>query len=175
MAKQYICIFKMSTVFIALGSNLGDRQSALKQARFAISQQIGEISQESSIYETEAWGYDGEKYLNQVIEIRSSLEPHDLLDAVLEIETELGRSDRTGAFENRIIDIDILFYDDLVMISHDLIIPHPHMKDRRFVLEPLAEISRDWIHPIFKITAGQMLVDLKDGLTINKVACDTLT
>ena len=137
----------MSTVFISLGSNLGNRERYLKDAKYAIQQDVGEIFAESSIYENEAVGFEGNSFLNQVIKIETQLSPKNLLQKTQKIEKKLGRTQKTiikngkSVYSNRIIDIDILLYDDLQINTETLIIPHPKMYEREFVMKPLHEIG----------------------------------
>ena len=136
----------MPTVFISLGTNLGNKPQHLINARNAIHQNIGKIISESSIYENEAVGFEGNAFLNQVIKVETALLPESLLQKTQEIEKNLGRTEKTvienGApvYENRIIDIDILLYDDLQINTETLTIPHPRMLEREFVMKPLREI-----------------------------------
>jgi len=136
----------MATVYLSLGSNLGNREQHLEKARVAIQQEIGEIIAESSIYESEAEGFEGYSFLNQVLKIETTLLPELLLQKTEEIERKLGRTQKTEikndkpAYKNRIIDIDILLYDDLQIDTETLTIPHPRMLEREFVMKPLREI-----------------------------------
>jgi len=139
----------MHTVDIALGTNLGNKQQNLRRARNAINQTIGKIIAESSVYENEAVGFEGNAFLNQVIKVETALSPESLLQKTQEIEKNLGRTKKTiienGApvYENRIMDIDILLYDDLQIDTKSLTIPHPRMLGRDFVMKPLREILSD--------------------------------
>src|SRR6478609_4150733 len=138
----------MSRVFLLLGSNLGNAELHLKDATEAIRIQAGLIIQASSIYSTKAWGKtDQPDFLNQVIEISCDQTPHELLGLLLKIEIDLGRvrKEKWGA---RLIDIDILFFDNEHILESDLKIPHPEIANRRFTLVPLAEIAPDLIHPV---------------------------
>ena len=136
----------MSTVYLSLGSNLGNREKYLKETRVAIQKEVGEIIAESTIYESEAEGFDGNLFLNQIIKIETTLLPEQLLQKTEEIERKLGRTQKTEikngkpVYENRIIDIDILLYDDLQIDTETLTIPHPRMLEREFVMKPLREI-----------------------------------
>jgi 2-amino-4-hydroxy-6-hydroxymethyldihydropteridine diphosphokinase len=136
----------MSTVYISLGSNLGNREQYLKNAISSIQQEVGEIIAESFIYENEAVGFDGNSFLNQVIKVESALLPEILLQKTQEIEKKLGRMQKSGiengkpVYSNRIIDIDILLYDDLQINTKTLTIPHPKMFEREFVMKPLSEM-----------------------------------
>ena len=136
----------MTITFLSLGSNLGNREQHLKDAKNAIRQDIGEILAESSIYENDAVGFVGNSFLNQVIKIETTLPPEVLLQKTQEIEKNLGRTKKTvienqnPIYSNRIIDIDILLYDDLQIDTDTLTIPHPRMLEREFVMNPLKEI-----------------------------------
>jgi len=135
------------TVYLGLGSNLGDRLKNIAAAISRIGSQVG-IQRVSQIYETEPWGLKEQpKFLNQVLKGRTTLEPLVLLHSLKEVEIQIGRT--PGArYGPRVIDIDILFYDKKIMNSTDLCIPHPHLAERAFVLIPLAEIAPRFKHPI---------------------------
>jgi 2-amino-4-hydroxy-6-hydroxymethyldihydropteridine diphosphokinase len=137
----------MAKVYLGLGSNVGDRAGYLTKARDLILTHVGEIILESSIMETESWGFKSDPFLNQVILIETFLEPLDLLTQLNLIEKELGRYEKTVRSENHIeyhdrtIDIDILIYEELKWESEQLTLPHPNMNKRDFVMIPLAEIA----------------------------------
>lgn len=136
-------------VYLALGSNLGNRLANLKEAVTSLPPQM-EVKARSNVYETHPWGYeDQEKFLNQVVRVETYLKPEPLLKHLKRLEVALGRK---PSFQNgpRLIDIDILFYDDLVLYSPVLMIPHPHMHERGFVLVPLMDIAPDLVHPVRK-------------------------
>lgn len=137
----------MSVVYLGLGSNLGSRCANLRAGVVALSSAVTVLA-ESSIYETPPWGVtDQPAFLNMALRGETGLSPHDLLHTLKQIERQLGRvpSVRYGP---RLIDIDILFYDDLVLTSPELTIPHPTLHERAFVLVPLAEIAPDFVHPV---------------------------
>jgi 2-amino-4-hydroxy-6-hydroxymethyldihydropteridine diphosphokinase len=143
-------------VFIALGTNLGDRQANLRIARGYLSPEIN-VQECSSIYQTPPWGYEEQPaFLNQVIEVRTTLPPLDLLDALKEIEAQMGRV-KTIRYGPRLIDLDILFYGQRVLETERLKIPHPHLQERAFVLAPLNEIAPDFLHPVFNETITSLL------------------
>lgn len=158
----------MVDVFLLLGSNVGDRKWFLESAKAEIEQAIAPVLMVSSIYETQAWGKTDEAdYLNQVLLLKTSIEPRIILDKILVIEKELGR-ERIEKWGARTIDIDILFYGDQIINEPDLIIPHPQLHKRKFTLEPLAEIAPDFVHPVFKQSVLK-LNKLQDNLIIKKL------
>jgi 2-amino-4-hydroxy-6-hydroxymethyldihydropteridine diphosphokinase len=134
-------------VFLALGSNMGNRLANLKAAIGNLTPQMA-VKNRSSVYETPPWGFtDQARFLNQVVMVKTYLEPQALLNHLKRLETALGR---VPNFQNgpRLIDIDILFFDDLVVDTPPLVIPHPRLHERAFVLVPLAEIAPDFVHPV---------------------------
>ncbi|MBV6449345.1 MAG: Bifunctional folate synthesis protein [Anaerolineales bacterium] len=136
-------------VYLALGSNIGNRAQNLKEAIAALSPQM-EVKAKSAVYETPPWGFeDQEKFLNQAVRVETYLKPEQLIKHLKRLEVALGRKE---SFQNgpRLIDIDILFYDDLVLFSPALTIPHPHLHERGFVLVPLMDIASDFVHPVKK-------------------------
>ncbi len=146
----------MFRVFLGLGSNLGDRVSYISNAVREISE-IDAIRSVSSLYETEPVGYKNQPgFLNLVIEIETALKPPELLKQLQAIEKRVGRTNQAH-LRPREIDIDILLYEKLVYENHDLIVPHPELQNRRFVLEPLCEISSDVIHPTLHESIGSLL------------------
>jgi 2-amino-4-hydroxy-6-hydroxymethyldihydropteridine diphosphokinase len=143
-------------VYLGLGSNLGDRRSNLEESIKQISE-FAVIKKSSSIYETEPWGLkDQPKFLNQVILVETKLAPKELLSRLKTIEQIMGRK-KTVLYGPRLIDLDILFFDDLMMKTFNLIIPHPHITERAFVLVPLAEIAPDMIHLQYQQTITELL------------------
>jgi 2-amino-4-hydroxy-6-hydroxymethyldihydropteridine diphosphokinase len=143
-------------VYLALGSNLEDRLANLKQAIASLSPQM-EVKAKSRVYETPPWGYaDQPMFLNQVIKANTYLEFEPLLKHIKRLEIALGRK---PSFKNgpRLIDLDILFYDDLVMETPSLVIPHPYLHERGFVLLPLMDIAPDLVHPVHKKSVREML------------------
>jgi 2-amino-4-hydroxy-6-hydroxymethyldihydropteridine diphosphokinase len=150
----------MSTVHIGIGSNLGDREEHCLKAIRLFPEKGVLVRRRSSVYETEPWGVkDQARFLNMAIEGETALTPARLLEVLKMIEDEVGRVE-TYRWGPRVIDLDILLYDDLVMSTPELTIPHPRMHEREFVLRPLAEIAPDKTHPVLKKTVKELLSDL---------------
>ncbi|MBI3518771.1 MAG: 2-amino-4-hydroxy-6-hydroxymethyldihydropteridine diphosphokinase [Bacteroidetes bacterium] len=154
----------MNEAYLCLGGNIEDRELALKQAILKINREVGEIVAKSGIYETEAWGVDNQQaYLNQCVKLQTDLHASDLIHTLLAIEKELGRERMlSGTYEPRIIDIDVLFFNDAVIESDALIVPHPRLHLRKFVLIPLQEIAPDYLHPVLNKTIFSLLSDCQD-------------
>jgi len=150
----------MPRAYLSIGSNLGDRINYLKKALEKLKQNNIQIIKSSNIIETEPYGYKEQgKFLNMAVEIDSDLEPFELMKLISKIEYELGRI-RTKRWGPRVIDIDIIFYDYLIINEPDLKIPHPDMQNRFFVLKPLQEIAPDFVHPVLKKTITELLENL---------------
>lgn len=149
----------MSKIYLGLGSNMGDRKQLITDATMICGTIMGNIVTLSSLYETEPWGFSSpNKFLNAAICIETEHSPEKCLAMAKAIEREMGRMKHAGTgYEDRPIDIDILFYDDLVMNSETLTIPHPLIQKRDFVLRPLAEIAPDLKHPILKKNMDELL------------------
>ena len=159
----------MNTCFLLTGGNLGDRKKTLEQASDMVEKNIGVIAARSSVYQTAAWGKtDQPDFLNQVLKVKTSLTPQELIDEILKIEKSLGR-ERQEKYGPRLIDIDILFFDNEVIKSKSLTIPHPQLHNRRFVLVPLNEIAPRFIHPVLKKSIAQLLLECPDKLDVNKI------
>ena len=153
----------MAKVILSLGTNLGNKQQNLDRAIELINRQMGFVKQKSSIYETEPWGFNSfNNFLNQVIVVVTSLQPKEVLSIALDIEREMGRSRSIESYEDRIIDIDLLLYDDLVLNDLNLKIPHPKLHLRKFVLEPLVEILPKEHHPVFQKSYRELLNSLEE-------------
>lgn len=153
-------------ILLALGSNLGDREAYLAQAHMSLAMHDVGVVKASRMVETPALLPEGAPsdwnvpYLNQVIQVETHLAPRELLAVVKHIEADLGRKP-SARWAPREIDIDILAYDEMLLVEDDLVIPHPALDERHFVLAPLAEIAPDWRHPVLEKTASELLQDLQ--------------
>jgi 2-amino-4-hydroxy-6-hydroxymethyldihydropteridine diphosphokinase len=158
-----------NTVFLITGGNIGDRRANLETAAKLIAERIGPIDKSSKIYETEAWGItDQTAFYNQVLVVKTTMSARKVLGSLLEIEEEMGRK-RTIKNAARVIDIDILFFNDDTVNEQNLQIPHPHIADRRFVLLPLMEVDAEKIHPVLKKSMRQLLAITSDQLEVTPV------
>lgn len=158
----------MNKVYLLTGGNIGDRLKNLTVARKSIANDCGEIINQSSIYQTAPWGNENQSdFLNQVLLLQTKLKPLELLQALLLIEKELGRV-RNKKNDPRVIDLDILFYNDLIMNTPELQLPHPRLHLRRFVLTPLNEIAPDLIHPLFNKNINYLFNVCSDLLNVKK-------
>jgi 2-amino-4-hydroxy-6-hydroxymethyldihydropteridine diphosphokinase len=151
--------------YLGLGSNIGDKMAYLNQAIASIDANLGTVCAQSSVFLTDPWGlYDQPTFLNQVVLVETWLEPELLLQGIQVIERQMGR-ERITKWDSRIIDIDILFYDQMIYQSETLQIPHPWLEQRNFVLAPLAEIAPAFVHPVSKKTIQELLESSTDPLS----------
>jgi len=155
------------TTYLSLGTNAGEKLINLQQAVDLIGEEVGHIKSVSSVYKTKSWGFEGDDFLNICIKLTTNLNPENLIKKVLEIEKKLGRERKySNDYEDRKIDIDILLFDNEIIFSKDLKVPHPKMLERKFVLVPLDEIAGTIIHPIAKKRISFCLKDCTDSGTI---------
>ena len=161
---------RMLQVDILLGGNVGNTLEIFNKAKVQMVEKAGQIIQESSLYQTEAWGFDSDPFLNQVVTIETTLLPQELLQKLFSIETYFGRERKGSGYSARTLDLDILFVEDQVMNEPTLIIPHPRMAERRFVLEPLNELYPNRIHPITGKTISQMISGCPDNSRVEKLS-----
>ena len=160
----------MNKVCLLTGSNLGDRIKNLRKARELIIDKIGILLLKSGIYETEPWGYKSTKYfLNQCLLLDTKIRATTVLTRIVEIEKQIGRTRDTGGYADRIIDIDILLYNDEYIKLKNLCIPHPKMHQRNFALIPLCEIIPDYIHPVLGKRLEEILAECTDKSIVVKV------
>ena len=162
----------MATVYLGLGTNLGDKPANLQFALDSISgQQIGTISSLSPVYQSEAWGYTSDNsFLNMVVCAETKLTPEALLNACQTIEKAAGRETKNGQdYADRVLDLDILYYDKLVLHQNKLSIPHPLISERKFVLQPLCDIAPFFVDPTLGSTITDMLMACTDKARIQKI------
>ena len=153
----------MATVFLGLGTNLGDKEQNLYQAVQEIEKRIGKVTSLSAFYVTDPWGFDSKNtFLNAACCVVTEMPPLEVLRKTKEIEQEMGRAGKSvnKVYSDRVIDIDLLLYDDLIMDSGELVLPHPLMAQRDFVMQPLSQIAPDIKHPVL----GQTMKELNDSV-----------
>jgi len=159
-------------VVTIFGSNLGNKHQIIQDAVQVLSTVVGELSATSSFYETEPWGFECEdQFLNQVVVFESSLSPQQFLQACLDTEKQLGRKRKkqTQPYTSRPIDIDVLFYDSLILDSPELTLPHPRICERNFVLTPLVEVLPSFVHPVYQQTITELLAICPDQLQAKQI------
>jgi len=159
----------MNTAYLLIGGNEGDRVDELRQARDRIADSGCRIIRSSSLYETAAWGKtDQSSFLNQALQVATDLDPLALLKVLLTIEEKMGRI-RAERYGSRLIDLDILFFNDAILHRPELVIPHPQIPNRRFVLAPMNEIAAGLVHPVLGRTIGDLLATCPDPLEVQKL------
>jgi len=155
-------------LILHIGSNKGNRFENLQKVLEYIEENIGSIVNTSKVYETEPWGFESDTmFLNQVVVVETSLKPIKILEIIKKIENLMGRENTSKKYSSRVIDIDILFFDNLIYSDEQLVIPHPLLHLRKFVLVPLAEILPDWIHPCMDMTIKELLEECPDDSIVN--------
>lgn len=157
----------MAKVYLGLGTNLGNKEANLRSAIQLINERIGKISSLSSFYETAPWGFNStHNFLNAALCLETFLSPYDVLKQTQNIERELGRTQKSSdrIYSDRPIDIDILLYDNLILQTPELTLPHPLMTERDFVMLPLCEIAGNTLHPVFRKT----LQELRHSMSYSK-------
>lgn len=159
----------MNQAFILLGTNLGDKRANLQQAILSISANLISIVSNSDIYETAAWGNTNQdNFYNQVIEVKTELSANDLLQKLLQIETQMGRV-RNQKWEARIMDLDILYFNHEIIDTENLKVPHPYLHVRRFTLAPLVQIAPEFLHPVFNKSNTELLENCSDNSEVKLV------
>ena len=160
----------MHKVFLGIGGNIGDKQLNFTKVAHLANDRLGNIIKKSSIYETPPWGFLSEDHFwNQVFLIETEINPENLLEEIREIEAEFVRKRESDRYVSREMDIDILYFDDIYVETEKLVIPHPKLHNRKFVLVPLVEIAPDFKHPLFRLTNLQLLENCKDESIIIKI------
>ena len=152
----------MSKVYLSIGSNKGNRSVLINKAIDEIEKKVGKIISRSTIYQSKSWGFDSNDFYNLCLLIDTDIMPKSLLINLKKIEKSMGREDVDGSYSDRLIDIDILFYDNITTDLEDLKIPHPKIEIRKFVLVPMLEIANDYVHPILNKTIKELYNDCSD-------------
>ncbi len=156
------------TAILLLGGNVGDRLSFIKKAIVQIMEQCGVVAAQSKIYETASWGIETlPAHLNVALQIKTTLQPEELLHSLQKIENNLERQ-RSKKWGERTIDIDILYFDDSILNTDTLVIPHPLIQVRRFALVPLCDFANDYVHPVFDKTNKTLLDECEDKLSVSE-------
>lgn len=155
----------MALVYLGLGTNIGNKRKNMVTAAALLAERAGDVLSLSTFYETEPWGFASENtFLNAALELETDCSPMELLRLTQQIEREMGRTQKSdGSYHDRIIDIDILLYGNEVVHHEDLVVPHPLMQQRLFVMQPLAEIAPSLVHPILQKSMYDLYMNLLDG------------
>ena len=161
----------MNKTYLLLGGNIGNTKAYVNAAIESIKSQIGTIVLQSSLYETAPWGFTHEQhFLNQVVLVETTQSPREVLIEILKIEQRMGRKRDTSQWGERIIDIDILFFNEQVIAEDQLHIPHPRLHERRFTLEPLYEIAGSFVHPLLRKTVHELRENCTDPLEVKIIS-----
>ena len=164
----------LEKIYLGIGGNIGNREDNLELAKLLIEERVGSIFRTSSLYETAAWGVEEQPdFLNQVLEVTTRLSASEVLTTILDIEKQMGRT-RTQKWYARSIDIDLLFYGDKIIEEENLIVPHPFIGDRNFVLIPLNELQPNFLHPKHQKTIAELLANCPDTLGVRQVGHGSL-
>lgn len=160
----------MHKIVLLLGSNQGRSKDLIFEAKQLLENKLGTCLKASSIYESEPWGFKSKNnFLNQVMEFTTLQTPQEIVQIAFDIENQLGRKRSSIGYASRTMDIDLLFYDNLILKEPNLQIPHPRLHLRRFTLEPLAEIMPDFVHPEFQKTIYELLIACTDNVSLTKI------
>ena len=161
---------RMRTIYLSLGSNQGNRMENLEETRDFIYFNFGDIVSTSGIYETEPWQMEGaEPFLNQIVVVNSALSNAEIIREIREIEVFYARQRSPEKYLPRAMDVDVLFIDQEVISQADLTVPHPKLAERRFILEPISEITPEWNHPVYNKTISELLAICPDNLKVRKL------
>lgn len=162
----------MEKCYLLFGSNMGDKNQIFAQACLLINNRCGHVVKVSSAYESEPWGFEAEEwFLNRAIEVETALKPSEMLHQLLDIEKELGRvrPKKKDGYASRPVDLDILYFGDRILLTDELVVPHPRLHQRRFALLPLCELIPDFVHPALGLTQRELLKRCNDPLIVRKL------
>ena len=160
----------MHQVFLGIGGNIGNKHDNFDKVYTFIQNELGTITKSSSVYETPPWGFQAEvNFWNQVLVVKTEFSAVEVLRKINKIERQFGRKRDGGQYKSREMDIDILYFDEMILDTGNLTIPHPQIANRLFVLVPLAEIAPDFVHPLLRLTSLEMLKNCGDNSVIKKV------
>lgn len=161
---------KERLIYLCIGGNLGEREANLEETRMFLNFNFGDVVAASSIYETEAWGMpNAPAFLNQIVLIKTTLTDAELLQEIAELEEFYGREREAGQYLNREMDVDVVFIGDEIIETEKLVVPHPRMHLRRFVLVPMSELAPDFVHPISKKSMEELLKECQDQSKVTKI------
>lgn len=165
----------MHQVFLGTGGNIGNKHDNFDKVYTFIKNELGTITKSSSVYETPPWGFEAkDNFWNMVLIVETEFSAVEVLRKINKIEAKFGRKRESGQYKSREMDIDILYFDDEIINAENLIIPHPLLHKRLFVLVPIAEIAPDFVHPVLKQTSLKMLNNCDDKSVIRKVKNDVI-
>jgi len=160
----------MHHVFLGIGGNIGNKPENFRKVHNLVKSGVGKITAKSSVYESPPWGFRaGDNFWNQVLKVETEFTPAEVLSEINKIENSFNRKRHSKRYTSREMDVDILYYDDIFIETGDLIVPHPRLHQRLFVLVPLAEVAPNFKHPLFRMTSKQLLENCKDESVIKKV------
>ena len=160
----------MHQVFLGIGGNIGNKHDNFDKVYTFFQNELGTITKSSSVYETPPWGFQAEvNFWNQVLVVKTEFSAVEVLRKINQIERQFGRKRDGGQYKSREMDIDILYFDEMILDTGNLTIPHPQIANRLFVLVPLAEIAPDFVHPLLRLTSLEMLKNCGDNSVIKKV------
>ena len=160
----------MHQVFLGIGGNIGNKHDNFDKVYTFIQNELGTITKSSSVYETPPWGFQAEvNFWNQVLVVKTEFSAVEVLRKINQIERQFGRKRDGGQYKSREMDIDILYFDEMILDTGNLTIPHPQIANRLFVLVPLAEIAPDFVHPLLRLKSLEMLKNCGDNSVIKKV------
>lgn len=166
----------MHAIYISLGGDLGDPIQQQEKAIKLIEGRIGHVERRSSFFETEAWGVErNTPFINSAILVKTELDPYEVMETLLRIEREMGRIRNGERYGRRLIDLDLLYYNDLILNTAELQLPHPRSHLRRFVLEPMAEVAADHTDPFLGKSISELLDECSDKGIVKKIECVTNT